>query len=87
MKTGNVSQGTVFLKQAKSTREEKAPGRSASLPPGEKVDLSSKTHPDAPNVPPTYDEVLELLYGIDYSQIKNIDWISLQGRTGLMEML
>jgi hypothetical protein len=43
MKTGNISQGSNHLRQAKLTREEKAPNKEQNEPVEEKVDLSVRT--------------------------------------------
>ncbi|MHB8108898.1 MAG: hypothetical protein ACYDHW_02570 [Syntrophorhabdaceae bacterium] len=87
MKTGNVSPGNILLKQAKTFREDKASPKKPDSCIQEKVDLASKRSSYSPNVPLAYDEVLDLLYGINYGQFKDIEWISLQGRTSLLEML
>jgi len=89
MKTDNISQGSNLLRQAKLLREEKAPNQKeqAKAPVEEKVDLSTRTSSGSPHVPPTYEEVLDLLYGTDFSQLKDIEWISQEGRSSLQALL
>jgi hypothetical protein len=89
MKTDNISQGSNLLRQAKLLREEKAPNQKehARPPVEEKVDLSTRTSSGLPHVPPTYEEVLDLLYGTDFSQLKDIEWISQEGRSSLLALL
>jgi hypothetical protein len=87
MKTGNVSPGNILLKQAKIFREDKVSPKKPDSLIQEKVDLASKRPSYLPNVPLTYDEVLDLLYGINYGKFEDIEWISPQGRAGLLEML
>lgn len=87
MKTGNVSQGNTLLGQARSPRENRAVRTKDSAPVEEKVDLSMKKAPVLPNVPSSYDDVLELLYGIDFSRFKDVEWISGEGSSKMMELL
>ncbi len=88
MKTGNISQGGNLLRQAKVVHEEKAPGKKEpNKPVEEKVDLSTRTSSSLPHVPQTYKEVIELLYGTDFSVLKNIEWISQEGRSSLQDLL
>lgn len=89
MKTNNISQGSNLLRQAKLLREEKAPNNKAqNKPVEEKVDLSTRTSSALlPSVPPTYEEVLELLYGTDLGRLKDTEWISQEGRSNLQALL
>ena len=88
MKTGNISQGSNLLRQAKVVHEEKAPNKKEqNKPVEEKVDLSTRTSSLLPHVPPTYEEVIELLYGTDFSALKDIEWISQEGRSSLQSLL
>jgi hypothetical protein len=87
MKTGNISSAGVLLTQAKTTREEKAAAKKESNKTIEdKIDLST-TGISATSTPAPYEEVLELLYGIDYGQMKNVAWISKDGAAKIMELL
>lgn len=88
MKTDNISQGGNLLRQAKLLREEKAPNKKEQARPvEEKVDLSTRTSSGLPHVPPTYEEVLDLLYGTDFSQLKDVEWVSQEGRSSLQALL
>ena len=88
MKTENISQGSNHLRQAKFTREEKAPNnKEPNEPVEEKVDLSMRTSSLLPHVAPTYEEVLELLYSTNFSDLKNVEWISQEGRSNLQALL
>jgi hypothetical protein len=58
-----------------------------SAPVEEKVDLSTKKAPIIPSAAASYDDVLELLYGIDFSQFKNVEWMSREGSSKMMELL
>lgn len=88
MKTENISQRNNLLRQAKLVREEKAPNNKAqNKPVEEKVDLSTRTSSLLPSVPPTYEEVLELLYSADFGRLRDTEWISQEGRSGLKALL
>lgn len=87
MKTGNVSQGSTLLGQTRSPRENRTARTKDSAPIEEKVDLSTKKAPVIPSAAASYDDVLELLYGIDFSQFKNVEWISKDGSSKLMDLL
>ncbi len=89
MKTNTISQGGDLLRQAKLAREGKAAGKKEQARPvEEKVDLSTRASSSVlPHVPPTYDEVLELLYGTDFSALKDTNWISPEAMSSLQALL
>lgn len=87
MKTGNVSQGNTLFGQTRSARENRTAQKKDSAPVEEKVDLSTKKAPAIPSAAASYDDVLELLYGIDFSQFKNVEWMSREGSSKMMELL
>lgn len=88
MKTGHVSQGGAFLGQTKLVRQDKtANKREKNEDAPDKIDLSTKSGSAAPTVVASYEEVLELLYGIDFSQFKGAEWISKSGTSRLTELL
>jgi len=87
MKTGNVSQGRVFHPQTRSPHEDKTAERKQGPTLEEKVDLSTKGARVVPGVTTSYDDVLDLLYGIDFSRFKDVEWMSRDGSSKLMELL
>jgi len=88
MKTGNVSQGGMFYAQTMSLREDKATGKKEqSRAIEEKVDLSTKRTSVTPTVAASCDDVVELLHGIDFSQFKDLEWISKEGTARFTELL
>jgi hypothetical protein len=87
MKTGNVSQGNTLLGQTRSPRENKTAQKKNGAPVEEKVDLSTKKAPVIPSAAASYDDVLELLYGIDFSQFKDVEWMTKDGSSKMMELL
>ncbi len=87
MKTGNISQGGSLLRQANLIREDKAPKKGLGKPIKEGLDFSMRASSLMPHVPPTYDEVIELLYGTNFSRLKDIEWISQEGRSSLRALV
>ena len=87
MKTGNVLQGNTLFGQTRSARENRTAQKKDGAPVEEKVDLSTKKAPIIPSAAASYDDVLELLYGIDFSQFKNVEWMSREGSSKMMELL
>ncbi|OPY04869.1 MAG: hypothetical protein A4E61_00524 [Syntrophorhabdus sp. PtaB.Bin184] len=87
MKTGNISQGNTLLGQTRSPRENRNTRQKDSTPVEEKVDLSTRKAPIVPSVTTSYDDVLDLLYGIDFGQFKNVEWMSKEGSSKMMELL
>ncbi len=87
MKTGDVSQGNTLFGQTRSPRENRTAQKKESAAVEEKVDLSTKKAPVVPSVSTSYDDVLELLYGIDFSRFKDVEWISKDGSSKMMELL
>ncbi len=88
MKTGDVSRAGVLAQaQAKPTRESKVGGRKEpDKVTVDTVDLSATEIP-VTSTPAPYEEVLELLYGIDYSKMKNVDWLSKDGIAKLTDLI
>ena len=88
MKTGNVSQGGMFYAQTKSLREDKAADKKEqSKAIEEKVDLSTKRASVTATAAASCDDVVELLHGIDFSQFKDLEWISKEGTARFTELL
>ena len=88
MKTGNVSRDVMFFTQTKPIREDKTGSRrEPDKAAGDKVDLSAKGLSAMSTPIASYGEALELLYGIDFRQAKDVDWISKDGKAKLMELL
>lgn len=88
MKTGNVSPDVMTFVKTKQAREEKAAAkREPDKAIEEKVDLSTK-RTSSPSIPvASYEEVLELLYGVDYDKLRDVNWISKEGTSKLTELL
>ena len=85
MKTGNVCRATRWTDTV--ARENRTAQKKDGAPVEEKVDLSTKKAPVIPSAATSYDDVLELLYGIDFSQFKNVEWMSREGSSKMMELL
>lgn len=88
MKTGNVSLNSMTFSQTKSLRENKqADKKESTRAISEKVDLSTNGVSVTSHAVPSYEEALELLQGIDFQQMNNVEWLSKSGTTQLMELL
>jgi len=87
VKTGDISQGSMFRAQTRSLREDRSKEKNKGETLEEKVDLSTKRAPVIPSATASYDDVLQLLYGIDFSNFKNVEWISKEGTARLQQLL
>ena len=88
MKTGNVTHDSLFLAQSKPLRENRTSGKKE---PGkaieEKVDLSTKSTVPKLSYITSDEEALGMVNGLDFQQVRNVQWVSADGTAQLMTLM